>query len=933
MLLSLCLFPLAACKKEKLAPPVNLTIDEDNNLIWEKVDNAKNYHITFNFITDNTVKEADTRKTSYSLNELEVGDYEIVVKAMPGDPKSQESKNSEILYFHKYFETGCVYSLINNKTEYEITKVGRANGTFEIEDFYRGKAVTKIAEKAFKGSQKVIEIKLGSNISSIGDNAFYNCGKLKTLILPENVREIGRACFQSCKSLEEIIIPETILTIPEYCFAYCRSLERVSLPETLETIGVSAFQDCSSLLEMNIPDRVSEIGTYAFHQNTLLKKVTVGSSVEKIETNTFYGCLSLTDIIFNENSSLKLIDEQAFMKCTSLKEAELPAGLEDIGKTSFYDCSSLEKITIPDSVHHIGIDAFTGTKFHTDAINNNDRFIYADNWLIQVNSEFRDSLEVINTETLSNTIVGIADNTFYGSPNLKTLVLPASFKYIGQYAFALCPQLWKIRTLDDSIELIDDFAFSSCSISNVLLGIGLKRIGKYAFYNNPQLDNNSLNPTGWIPETLTSMGTDAFRETQIYKKASSTPQKIVYAGNWVAGIVREYEVTGSVNLQFDPDRVAGIADYAFFKQPISSVQGLSSCRYIGKGAFSMCSNLVNVSLNRNLTEISDFAFEQCSNLIRVTLPRTLKNIGNYAFYRCNSLSEIDLSSTNCESIGKSAFFDCFNMTSVTLSKNLKSIDEMAFFSCSSLVEITIPDNVTDIGNKCFLGCIELKKATIGNSLVEIPDSAFYDCTMLKTINIPLSVKKIGRSAFYKNERLENITIDEGLEEIGDYAFFETNNLKNVVFPSSLSKIGNFCFKGSKLEEVHLMSTISKIGQHAFYGCKNMVIYSDSISVPGEWHERFNSSNRPVFWGTEFNDDGSVKSIIISNETSINLRQKNEISLPKKENMVFNCFRDQDLNEYSMDDLKDIQSIEGGVKLIAVFKNNNTEGEGSSSSNE
>ncbi len=52
------------------------------------------------------------------------------------------------------------------------------------------------------------------------------------------------------------------------------------------------------------------------------------------------------------------IGDNAFYKCTGLKEVEIPESVTGIGEGAFFGCSALEKATIPASVTSIGEDAF-----------------------------------------------------------------------------------------------------------------------------------------------------------------------------------------------------------------------------------------------------------------------------------------------------------------------------------------------------------------------------------------------------------------------------------------------------------------------------------------------------------------------------------------------------------------------------------------------
>ncbi|MCQ2400231.1 MAG: leucine-rich repeat domain-containing protein, partial [Clostridia bacterium] len=280
LILPLCL-SVAACSKSKVATP-SASLDEDNKLFWSQVDGARSYNVEiFDCQTERTTQE-NTKKTYYSLDSLEEGDYVIRLMSVGDAKTTADSPWSADIEFHKDYTTGCIYTLINNSTEYQITKVGKASGTFTIEDFYKHKPVTAIAKAAFKGSGKIENVTIGANVTSIGENAFYNCSKLTTVVIPDSVGEIGKAAFQSCRALTSIEIPASIKTINDYTFAYCKALQSVVLHEGVTSIGESAFSDCSVLTSVDIPDTVRSLADYAFANDGALTTVTVGKGVETI---------------------------------------------------------------------------------------------------------------------------------------------------------------------------------------------------------------------------------------------------------------------------------------------------------------------------------------------------------------------------------------------------------------------------------------------------------------------------------------------------------------------------------------------------------------------------------------------------------------------------------------------------------------------------
>ena len=136
-----------------------------------------------------------------------------------GDAESYEdSAWTEPVQFHKNYESGCIYTLINNNTEYEITRVGSASGEVRVEEYYRDKPVTKIAASAFRGSPRVEKILVGNNVRYIGDSAFYKCTKLTEVTIPDSVTYLGAAAFQLCSALKVVNIPKAVDIVRESTF-------------------------------------------------------------------------------------------------------------------------------------------------------------------------------------------------------------------------------------------------------------------------------------------------------------------------------------------------------------------------------------------------------------------------------------------------------------------------------------------------------------------------------------------------------------------------------------------------------------------------------------------------------------------------------------------------------------------------------------------
>ena len=83
----------------------------------------------------------------------------------------------------------------------------------------------------------------------------------------------------------------------------------------------------------------------------------IPKGVVEIQYNSFRDCAGLREVVFEAGSVLKKIGDWAFYGCMSLRNIQLPDGLETIGIRCFKH-SGLEEAILPKSVKSIEPDAF-----------------------------------------------------------------------------------------------------------------------------------------------------------------------------------------------------------------------------------------------------------------------------------------------------------------------------------------------------------------------------------------------------------------------------------------------------------------------------------------------------------------------------------------------------------------------------------------------
>lgn len=995
--LLLCVVAIfASCGKNKLAAPDGFKLSVENVLSWNTQTNARNYIVKITGAESGETTEQTVTRAKIDLSDaIKVdGDYDIQVKAVGGNGYA-DSSWSNIINFEKEYETGCLYELYNNNTEYRLVSAGTAGisedeelvGKVNIKSTYRGKPVTAIADKAFKGSARIKEVVINEGIREIGKQAFSNCSRLTLVVLPESLVSIGESAFFSCNSLAEISIPDKITEIPKSAFSYCRNMEKVTFGKQLTVIGESAFSNDGALSEVVIPDSVTYISTGAFNKASGLKKITFGKNLTEIATNAFYGCSSLEEIVFSESGNLKTIGETAFYGCSSevtegegesavttvkgLKTLNLPEGLVSIGTKCFMDTKTLETITIPESVTSVGAYAFKNTAAYNTSSEENNGFIYIDNWFVDVSDVRKNQLTKVTAEMIKDGTVGFADQALINAPILEEIEINPSVKYIGKYALYKCPSLWRVTTtvegnrlisigesafagnnvlssvdFGENLEILKDGAFASnpkltridigntkvtelgtmcfadCTgLIKISLGENLRKIGKYAFYGCTSLANSNLGEEGsldasLIPESVESIGTYAFYNTALWNKSETN---VIYAGNWIVGV----KDTQTSSVEANTEAV-GIADYAFYNcTDLTSVDGLNNIKQIGRGAFYGCSSIKTLSFGSRLKGVEEYTFYKCSSLQSVGLSRNTEYIGKSAFYKCTDLLSIDLSKTigktGIKTIDDYAFYGCSNLVTVKFGEYLESIGNRAFYGCAKLSEVVMPENVKTVGEYAFYNCSSVTNLSLGN-VTDVGAYAFGKNTSLTSVIIPRTMKVINNNVFYNCSGLKTLDLG-GVTEIGNYAFYGAKNLESLVLPETVKSIGKYAFKGSaSLKVLFLSSSIEEINAHTFYGCSSLTVYTDAKTTPNGWNTRWNSSYCPVIFGAELSEDGAyVFAVNIEEGSIINTKsEKTVVSAPEREGYEFVGWATE-ANGEAVYTAAEIVNAEKGTKLYSVWK--------------
>lgn len=370
------------------------------------------------------------------------------------------------------------------------------------EDDGSGYPITGVNTERYRENSYIEELIVPENIVRLGEELFYWCFKLRTISLHGGIQSIGEKCFygtayyndESNWDADGVLyigdnliradperigttyeIPSGVRLIADGAFRGCYGLESVTIPDSVEYVGKDAFADTALLTAGEREDGLLYVDSILIACDTIACDAEVAGVVEIRE-----GTRTIADAAFLDADgvtevrcpdSLRHIGQDAFCGCSALKKMDLNR-TETVGRGPFYGCDELSVLTVSEENAFFTVrDGVLFDKEQTTVV--------------------RCPQKKTGTVVLPETTVRIAAYSFTDCAELERVVVPEGVLFVGYDAFHGCGL--RELTLPESVEYIDKYAFCECDgISEVAIPSGATYLGDGAFMGCSGLETVSF---------------------------------------------------------------------------------------------------------------------------------------------------------------------------------------------------------------------------------------------------------------------------------------------------------------------------------------------------------------------------------------------------------------------------------------------------------
>lgn len=515
-----------------------------------------------------------------------------------------------------------------------------------------------------------------------------------------------------------------------------------------------------------------------------IKHLVVKDGVTKIGDFAFYDYEELEDIQFG--NTIKKLGDQAFVKCFSLTQLNLPESLEQIGTPwtnysqygfTFQNCSGIKELTLPANLKYIAASSFSGCA-QLEKLYWNAKDCDADGIS---NYEIFGRCPIKEVD-FGPDVITLPARAFYNNGSVESIKTHGTIRYVG--VDALTSTTW-LGLQDKGMVYLDHAAYiykmntDNPEPIKLELKEGTTSITTRAFIDNKYLVKIS------IPRTVDRMGSLTF-------DGCSSLSEVVWNAD-------------SVNIEDDFYHGYHCAP---FSASVSQFTFGDHVRYLPAELLSKCSGLSEIKLPESLEYIGKDAFRECDGITELTIPDKVSYIGETALYGMK------------------------NVKTISIGKGVKDINSCYIFGqCPNLKTIywnavrVNPPSGSWYSNYCQAA---VETVHFGDDVEYVPSIIFRQVPTLTQVTLGKNVREIGEEAFRGDTGLKGIDLPETLETIGDYAFCESG-LESLFIPAKVKNLGTWGLGTKDMKQVIMATNEVPVGSSSFIDCgKDMKLYVPDV---------------------------------------------------------------------------------------------------------
>lgn len=592
-----------------------------------------------------------------------------------------------------------------------------------------------------------------------------------------------------------------------------------------------------------------------------IKKIVVGKDITAIGVYTFYLCVNVTEVTFEEGSALHTINNVSFCYLPELKSLTLPESLVTVDGRAFANNGSLVNVYVPHSVTYIHPNAFIssgkvvldvaeGSYGESYAVKNNIKYTtrefvgsVLEQGVCGTNAtwEFYDDGKLVISGSGAMYDFSSRDKQPWAAyrERITEIIIGKDITYLGKYAFAYAYNVKAISFEEGSkLERIGTAAvYYMLYLEELVLPESVKTIDGLAIAYNSKLTNV------YIPQGIMSIHANAFANS---KKIVLNVAKGTYANN--------FAINNNI---------------AFTTRPY--VESL-----LAQGT---CGTNITWKLYENgklvisgIGAMPDFASrneqpwaEYREMITKIVIGKDVTYVGKFAFaYSYNVKSVVFEEGSKLEGIGTAAIYYMLYLEELVLPESLRAIGSLSVAYNSKLVNVYVPQGIVSISvnaftnsNKVVLDVVEgsyaeryavknnIAYTTRESSEILAEGTCGTNATWTLYANGKLVIGGSGAMADYasRNEQpwsayreiITEIVVAKDITHVGKFAFAYSYNVKTVTFEdgSCLESVGTAAvYYMLYVEEIILPETVKNISGLAFAYCSKLgkVSYPETAVV-------------------------------------------------------------------------------------------------------